>query len=103
MDSLINFYSISIPVSRKVNILSYFSLENPFETAMCFRFILKLFLKMDSFMLFFAQFKPFRIIVGFARVKKNRSQTNNRARRLYTFFLNLIQIDTFFKQSGRQF
>ena len=54
-------------------------------------------------MLFFAQFKPFRIIVGFARVKKNRSQTNNRARRLYTFFLNLIQIDTFFKQSGRQF
>ena len=42
-------------------------------------------------------------VVGFARVKKNRSQTNNRARRLYTFFLNLIQNDTFFKQSGRQF
>ena len=85
--------------------MSYFSLENPFETAMCFRFILKLFLKIEHWtvLCFFAQFKPFRIIVGFARVKKNRSQTNNRARRLYTFFLNLIQNDTFFKQSGRQF
>lgn len=48
-------------------------------------------------------FCAIRIIVGFARVQKNRSQTNNRARRLYTFFLNLIQNDTFIKQSGRQF
>ena len=89
-------------ISKGKYIVIFFFRE-PIWNSHVFPVYSKTIFKNGQFYAFFAQFKPFRIIVGFARVKKNRSQTNNRARRLYTFFLNLIQIDTFFKQSGRQF